>query len=261
MAVAALKTKMRAVPAGSDAAVADLERRLEAVKSAAARAHRLEGERVGGRLIEVTAALSGLIPGGGLKPGAAYTVEGSTALAAALLAKPSSDGAWCGIVGMQGFAAEAAVELGADLSRLVFIPRPGRDWVNVVVALIDALTVIVVRPPSMISDGEAARLSARLRQRQAVLIACGGAQPTSVWPRPEARISVSDSKWHGLSTGRGHLTSRQVEVTSVGRGAAIRPRRTSLWLPDAEGNVRVCGVDAEQLAAEFQAVEFRRESA
>jgi hypothetical protein len=205
--------------------------RLERANAAAVGARRLERERVDARLIEVAAPLSGILPGGGLRPGSSYSVDGATSLIAALLARPSAEGLWCGVVGMPGFAAEGAAGYGADLDRIVFVPHPGRDWVNVVAALIDALTIVVVRPSAQISDGESARLSARLRQREAVLVAAGE------WPRTEARIKVSDSRWSGVGIGYGHLTSRQVEVLTFGRGAAVRPRRTCLWLPGPDGSV------------------------
>jgi hypothetical protein len=138
---------------------------------------------------------------------------------------------------MPQFAAEGAAGLGVDLERVVLIPHPGREWVNVVGALVDALPLVVVRPPGRVGEAEAARLGARLRQREGVLVSCGS------WPRPEATMTVDDSSWLGLGAGHGHLTARRVEVLVTGRGKALRPRRASLWLPDRGGHV----VSAEHL--------------
>jgi hypothetical protein len=185
------------------------------------------------RTLDTTPALASLLPGGALRAGATYSITGSTALTMALLAGPSAAGAWCGVVGMPGFAAAAGVGLGVDLSRLVFVPDPGPRWLSVVGALIDALTVVVVRPPTTVRDAEAARIAARLRQREAVLVTCGP------WPRREAQLTVTASSWFGVGSGHGHLTARQATVVSKGRGTAVRPRHTRLWLPDPDGVVRV----------------------
>src|SRR5690606_21064480 len=162
-----------------------------------------------------------------------YSVTGSTALTMALLAGPSAAGAWCAVVGLSGFAAPAARDLGVDLDRLAIVANPGRRWLSVVGALIDALTVVVVRPPEPVRDADAARLAARLRQRDAVLISCGP------WPRHEAHLTVTESEWFGVGWGHGHLTARQVTVVAAGRGTAGRPRTARLWLPGPDGAVRV----------------------
>jgi hypothetical protein len=200
---------------------------------------------VSGRVIAVLPALSGLLPGGGLAPGATYAVSGSTALAAALIAEPSTRGMWCGVVAMPGFAAEGAAGLGCDLDRLVFVPRPGREWVNITAALVDALSLVIVRPTGRVSDAEAARLSARLREREAILIACGD------WPRADVRLSVTATTWLGLGRGHGHLAARQAEVTVSARttrlgNASPVPTTHPIWLPDARGEVSL--VDLEQAA-------------
>jgi hypothetical protein len=204
--------------------------KLEQARRAASRARRLQGERVSDRVIATLPALADILPGGGLAPGAAYSVIGSTALTAALVAEPTSRAMWVGVVGMPGFAAEGAAGLGCDLDRMVFVPSPGREWVNVVAALIDALNVVVVQPIGRVSDAEAARLSARLRQRESVLIACGQ------WPRADVRLSVGGSDWHGLGRGHGHLAARRAEV-SVAARAFHAAKVAKLWLPDDRGDV------------------------
>jgi hypothetical protein len=147
---------------------------------------------------------------------------------------------------MPQLAAEGAAGLGVDLERVVLVPHPGREWVNVVGALIDALPLVVVRPPDRVTDAEAARLGARLRQREGVLVSCGP------WPRPEATMTVAESSWVGLGAGHGHLTARRVEVLVTGRGKALRPRRASLWLPDHGG--RVVNTEHRVASAEHRAL-------
>jgi len=150
----------------------------------------------------------------------------------AMMAGPSAGGAWCGVVGLPTFGAEAAREHGIDLERLVLVPGPERDWLGVVAALVDALTVVVVRPPGEVTPGEASRLAARLRSRGAVLIAVGS------WPGSEARLEVQRNSWAGLGRGDGHLRARQATVAVTGRGTAVRPRQHRLWLPAPDGSIR-----------------------
>ncbi|MGY4769975.1 hypothetical protein ACXC9Q_23915 [Kribbella sp. CWNU-51] len=176
-------------------------------------------------------AVSELLSGAGLRGGSAYSVRGSAALVMALMAGPSAEGAWCGVVGLPSFGAEAARGLGVDLERLVLVPDPGHDWLNVVAALVDALTVVVVRPPGEVTPGEASRLAARLRTRGALLIAYGS------WPGSEARLEVESNTWTGLGDGEGLLTARQATVVVTGRRAAVR-RRHQLWLPGPDGAIR-----------------------
>ncbi len=249
MTVSPLVTQLRQASYGStDPRRHATAERLDQARRSAERARRLQGERISERLLDILPALASLLPDGGLKLGSAYAVEGSTALTAVLIARATATGSWCGVVGMPEFAAEGAAGLGVDLDHVVMVPEPGRGWINVVAALVDALTVIVIRPPGHVSDAEAARLGARLRRREAVLVSCGP------WPRCEARLTVSQSSWIGLGSGHGHLRARQVEVTVSGRGTSMRPRRTPLWLPDACGQIRLADPTATSSAEELSVV-------
>lgn len=187
------------------------------------RVRQVQDSRRVSRPLRTLPALAGALPGGTLRTGSAYAVESSTSLAMAMLAGPSADGAWCGVVGVPEFGVEAAAGLGIALDRLVLVPDPGDAWLSTTAALVDALTVVMVRPPARVYQSEAARLAARLRQSDAMLIALGE------WPQCEARLSVTESRWIGIKRGYGHLRARQVVVTSTGRSG--RPERTPLWLP------------------------------
>lgn len=173
-------------------------------------------------------SLGALLPGGALKEGAAYSVDGSMALLMTLLSGPSASGLWCGVVGVPEFGIEAADRFGIDLERLVLVPEPGDQWLAVTAAVADVMGVVVTRPPRRASDGSVARLAARLRQRGATLLVLGD------WPQAEARLQLSESVWGGIGTGFGHLEARQVTVTVTSR-AGVRPRSARLWLPDRDG--------------------------
>ncbi|SDR98553.1 hypothetical protein SAMN04489717_1245 [Actinopolymorpha singaporensis] len=192
---------------------------------------------VAGRAVPTVPALpafAGLLPDGGLRRGASYTVAGSTTLTLALVAGASKAGSWCGLVGFSHLGAEAATGLGVDLGRLVLVPTPGRKWPAVVAALVDVLDVVVVRPPTSAPDGEVRQLAARVRERGAVLVV-----QDADWSGSELGLSIISSTWHGLGAGHGHLSAREVTIQATGRGTAGRRRTSRLWLPDHAGAVAV----------------------
>jgi hypothetical protein len=210
---------------------------LDRVRALQARITQMQRTRVDTASLATHAALTSLLPGGALQAGAAYSITGSTTLLTALLAGPSADGAWCGIIGVPEFGAEAAGQLGVDLERLVMVPHPGEHWLSVTAALADAVTVVVTKPGGRVRDADAARLAARLRQRGAMLIALGD------WPGAMAKLTVTESVWSGLGRGYGYPRARMTTVVSVGRDGA-RGRRARLWLPDDRGQFR--SVSAEE---------------
>lgn len=190
-----------------------------------ARVDQMQG-RPAAQPVATHAAFAGLLQ---LQTGSSYGVD-SASLAMALMAGPSADGAWCGVVGSAEFGLEAAAAAGVDLRRTILVPDPGEAWLEATAALIDVLGVVVVAAPSEVSAKDVSRISARLRQRGSVLIAYGD------WPRCDARLSLRDAEWVGLGRGHGHLQARRVTV-EVRRGTA--PARTGqLWLPDRAQGIR-----------------------
>lgn len=184
----------------------------------------------GERLLPVLPALAGLFPAGGMRRGSTVSVVGSTSLGLALVAGPSAAGSWCGAVGLPSLGLVAAAEAGMTVGRLALVAWPGADWAAVVAALLDALDVVLVRPPDQGVRGvDGRRLVARARERGAVLV------PLGRWDGADVRLSVAAAAWEGLGQGTGHLRARLVEVVADGRGAAARPRRARLWLPTAGG--------------------------
>lgn len=195
------------------------------------RAQLAQGEtRVRPQLLEVPDALAALLPQPGLKPGSAYSLDGSGSLLQALLAEPSAAGHWCGVVGVPTFAAEAAADAGVRLERLVLVPDPGDQWLAVVGALAEVIDVLAVRPAGRVRESEAARLGARLRDRGVVLLVVGD------WPRAEARLSLAEPHWHGLGQGHGRLDSRRIRVEVASRRVP-GGRSVTVELPTVTGSL------------------------
>ncbi|MEO5533551.1 MAG: hypothetical protein ABIR17_00270 [Pseudolysinimonas sp.] len=238
-------------PGGAAAVVLDAPdsavEHADVVRDLQARIRSMQRNRLDTRAIPTHPALGDLLPGGALAAGSQYQVVGSTTLALALLQGPSSAGAWCAIVGVPDLGVEAAAGLGIDLERLVLVPHPGEQWMSVVSALVDVVSVVLVRPPvrdgrSRVPEAAAGRLASRLRQREAVLVSIGD------WPRADAALTVSESAWSGLGSGFGHLTARQVTVSSASASWQGRVKSRRLWMP---------GVDQQVAMVEPRAVETR----
>jgi hypothetical protein len=186
-------------------------------------------------VLPVLRPLDQLLTGGGLRRGSTVVVEQGISLVLALLAAPTAAGSWGAVVGLPSLGLVAAAELGVALERLALVPRPGDQgdqWATVTAALLDAMDVVAVRPPERFRPADARRLSARARERGAVLLAVGG------WAEgAEVRLRVAAGRWRGVEGGHGYLQRRLVEVVATGRGAAARERRLSCWLPGANGRV------------------------
>jgi hypothetical protein len=193
-----------------------------------AQLERVQGRRMDAAVLPVHPALAELLPGGGLRAGSAYTIAPSTSLLLSLLARPSREGAWCAAVGMPELGAEAAAGLGVALERLVLVPEPGSRWLAVAATLAEVMPVVAVRPAGAVSDAEASRFMARLRDRGASLLVQG------IWPQAEAALQIVDSQWDGLGDGYGYLSSRTVTIAVQSRRSPV-PRRARLMLPDRDG--------------------------
>jgi hypothetical protein len=179
--------------------------------------------------LPVAAPLEPLLAGG-LRRGSTVTVHGSTSLALGLLARATVEGSWAAIVGVPSLGLAAAEELGVDLARLALVPNPGGQWAIVAAALVDAFDLVVVAPPGRAKPADARRLTAKTRERGAVLV------PVGAWPEPaDVRLGIASAEWQGLGDGHGRLRARRVEVVAQGRGAAARERRVQLWLPGPDG--------------------------
>ena len=179
----------------------------------AAMEHKAAGEPV--------PTLPGLVDIVPMHAGATYAVD-SASLALAMAAGASRAGEWVGFAGCPDFGAEAAAELGIELSRTVLVPDPGEHWLEVTAALVDVLRVVVLRPPGSVTERAAGVLDSRLRTRSAVLVVHGD------WPRAQARVSVETSTWFGPTAGAGELVERRASI-AVHRGARSPQRADLTW--------------------------------
>ncbi len=210
------------------------------------------------RLLKVSPVLAELLPERGLRRGSTVAVTtgrapGATSLTLSLLAPASVAGAWCAVVGLPDLGLVAAAEIGVVLERLALVPDPGEQWPVVTAALLESVDIVVLRPTGKVRAGDARRLTARARERGAVLVIldpAGGAR----WPEgADVRLEVRASVWSGLGYGHGHLQAREVEVMVTGRRGAARPRSGRVrfapgCLPVAPSGAPTAGVPAAPAA-------------
>lgn len=191
--------------------------RSETVEQLRARIAAMQATGLGRRTLPTAPAVAPLLPGGALRAGVAYGVQGSLALAMLLLAGPSAAGGWSAVVGVPEFGVEAAAGFGIALERLVLVPEPGEHWLAVTAQIAEVVPVVLVRPPAAgASPGETARLASRLRQRGSTLLVAGP------WSGAEAVLTAEGGSWTGIGSGSGYLTGRRTTVATTSREIVTR---------------------------------------
>ena len=177
-------------------------------------------------VLPVAPPLAAVLPRGGLARGSVVSVigQGATSLLFTLLAGPEAS--WSALVGMPGIGLLAAAEFGIDLDRLVVIPEPGPDVLQVLSILVDGVDMIAVALPvkARPSPSRQRVLTGRLRQHGAVLLVMGP------WPGADLVLTASWVSWTGLGRGHGRLRDRELVVEVGGRGAAAGRRASAALL-------------------------------
>lgn len=202
------------------------------------------------QIVPTLEPLHRLFPTGGLARGSLVGVTsragGARSLALALSAAATQQGGWAVYVGLPGLDLTAGAELGVALERVAVVDRPAPDqWGTVVAALVGAFDVVVTGAPPRVRAADVRRLQARARERGSVLVVVGGNRAAEGLHREaDLRLLVDESRWHGLGHGHGHIQARSVVITAGGRRGAARPRRLALWLPAADGQVRLVEEEA-----------------
>lgn len=185
----------------------------------------------GSAILPAPAELAAVLPWAGLRRGSTVTVHDSPYLLFGLLSEAAAAGSWTALVGLAGISPLAAADMGVDPARMAVVPRPGRDAVDVVAALLDGVDLVVLGATRDVAEQDARRLSARARHRGAVLL------PFGEWPGADVELWCGEASWSGPESGHGRLTERRVTVRSQGRGAAARTRSRRVALPARDGTI------------------------
>ena len=148
-----------------------------------------------------------------LPRGTVAVLSGARSLPLSMVAAVTAQGGHAAIVGQPDVGLLAAVEMGADLSRIAVIPEPGADPVEVAAVLMDGMDLVVLGLGGRTVPATRARaVVARARQKGCTLLVTGG-------------------DWQGAST---RLEARVCGYEVTGAGATAHPP------PDAGGSAG-CG--------------------
>jgi hypothetical protein len=157
-----------------------------------------------------------------LPRGTVAVLSGARSLLLSMVAAVSAAGGNVAIVGQPDIGLLAAVEMGADLSRLAVIPDPGTDPVEVAAVLIDGMDLVVLGLGGrQVPQTRARAVVARARNKGCTLL-------------------VTDGDWQGAPT----RLAAQVcgyEITGGGRPGFGRIGRVRLRVSGVCAGRRVIG--------------------
>jgi len=153
-------------------------------------------------------------------------LSGARSLELSMVAAVTAQGGHVAIIGQPDIGLLAAVEMGADLSRVAVIPEPGADPVEVAAVLLDGMDLVVLRLGGRsVSATRARAVVARARQRECTLLVTDGN-----WQGASHRLDVNVSGYEVTGAGRGaptpgHGRISRVRLTMRTRGRSGGPAR------------------------------------
>ena len=155
-----------------------------------------------------------------LPRGTVAVLSGARSLPLGMVAAVTAAGGHAAIIGHPDIGLLAAVEMGADLSRLAVIPDPGADPVEVAAVLMDGLDLVVLGLGGRsVSPTRARAVTARARQKGCTLLVTNG-NWHGASARLESRVCGYDVTGAGAGTptpGRGRISRVRLATSAVGR--------------------------------------------
>ena len=150
-----------------------------------------------------------------LPRGTVAVLSGARSLPLSMVAAVTAAGGNAAIVGQPDIGLLAAVEMGADLSRLAVIPDPGADPVEVAAVLMDGMDLVVLALGGRsVPQTRARAVVARAHQKGCTLLVTGGDwQGASV--RLEARVCGYEIT--ASEPGFGRISKVLLDVCARGR--------------------------------------------
>ena len=151
-----------------------------------------------------------------LPRGTVAVLSGARSLSLSMVAAVTAEGGHAAIVGQPDVGLLAAVEMGADLSRIAVIPEPGADPVEVAAVLMDGMDLVVLGLGGRsVPAGRARAVVARARQKGCTLLVTGGD-----WQGASTRIEARVSGYEIAGTGRpglGRISKVRLAMRARGR--------------------------------------------
>jgi hypothetical protein len=169
-------------------------------------------------MLAIPLVLSEALPAG-LPRGTVAVLSGARSLALSMVAAVTAAGENAAIVGQPDIGLLAAVERGADLSRLAVIPAPGIDPVEIAAVLLDGMDLVVLGLGGCSVPAARTRtMAARARHRGCTLLVTGGD-----WQGVALRLDARVCGYETTSdiAGFGRISDVRLDVSARGR----MPRR------------------------------------
>jgi hypothetical protein len=155
-----------------------------------------------------------------LPRGTVAVLSGARSLSLSMVAAVTAAGGHAAIVGQPDVGLLAAVEMGADLSRLAVIPEPGADPVEVAAVLMDGMDLVLLGLAGRSVPATRARaVVARARQKGCTLLVTGG-DWHGASDRLEARVSgyeVTGGSGGRPISGCGRISRVRLDMRARGR--------------------------------------------
>nr|WP_240393852.1 hypothetical protein [Corynebacterium lactis] len=169
--------------------------------------------------LPVPGALEAVL-GGVVRRGFVIVFDHLGAVLAALVAEVSKEGR-VALVGVPEMGLVSVVEQGGDLSRVLCVPDPGAQPLEVLGLMAEGVDLVVAALPAPPSPSLARPLQARLRKFDAALVFVG-----QDWPGAVARVASRVEGVEGLGAGFGRISAVTYSVEASGTRF---PRRSCRW--------------------------------
>jgi hypothetical protein len=187
-------------------------------------------------LLPLPESLAELLPTS-LPRGTVAVLSGARSLPLSMVAAVTAEGGHAAIVGQPDVGLLAAVEMGADLSRIAVIPEPGADPVEVAAVLMDGMDLVVLGLGGRsVPAGRARAVVARARQKGCTLLVTGGD-----WQGASTRLEARVCGYEITGAGWGHHPLAGDGAPTPGCGRISRVRLAMRARGRSFGTVRAVG--------------------
>jgi hypothetical protein len=177
-------------------------------------------------LLPMPETLGNILPAP-LPRGTVAVLSGARSLPLSMVAAVTAEGGHAAIVGQPDVGLLAAVEMGADLSRIAVIPDAGSDPIEVAAVLMDGMDMVVLGLGGRSVPATRARaVVARARQKGCTLLVTNGD-----WQGASARLDARVCGYEITGRGRpgfGRIAKVQLAYSVSGRVASGRAGLTTV---------------------------------
>lgn len=165
------------------------------------------------RVVELSGQLAGVIPTGGLPKNSVSHCSDCPALVSEFIAQISAQGKTVAIVNWSDLSLAQVAESG-DLSKIITVPNPGREWMTVLGVLAEGVDVLIYRSPRThtLSPTQARPLLAKVRKGRAAVLTVGAQVPS-----PALTINAQVTGFSGIGCGTGRIRNTEIAVSSYSK--------------------------------------------